>query len=186
MRRGERRTLRRIGQSVQRYRPHSNRPHSMIRASAPEVSVHWTGPGSIRAKVVVEGAAGRVSDRPAGFEIGDNAAPGAARGVVASSRVGLDGADSRLRSGRLPSSRREPPPRRTRAGLDDRTVGNGRVLTHGRSSSRDFRPTAPSVLRRRSDVSADWIVTDLVDPFPTPLREERTRPRGRFRLSFRL
>lgn len=40
--------------------------------------------------------------------------------------------------------------------------------------------------RWRSDVPADWIVTDLVDPFPTPLREERTRPRGRFRLSFRL
>ena len=40
--------------------------------------------------------------------------------------------------------------------------------------------------RWRSDVPADWIVTDLVDPFPTPLREDRTRPRGRFRLSFRL
>ena len=40
--------------------------------------------------------------------------------------------------------------------------------------------------RWRSDVPADWNVTDLVDPFPTPLREKRTRPRGRFRLSFRL
>lgn len=40
--------------------------------------------------------------------------------------------------------------------------------------------------RWRSDVPAGWTVTDLRDPFPTPLREERTRRRGRFRLPFRL
>lgn len=37
-----------------------------------------------------------------------------------------------------------------------------------------------------SDVSAAWEVTDLVDPFPTPSREERTIPRGRFKLPFRV
>ena len=40
--------------------------------------------------------------------------------------------------------------------------------------------------RWRSDVPAGWTVTDLMDPFPTPLRDERTRRRGRFKLPFRL
>lgn len=40
--------------------------------------------------------------------------------------------------------------------------------------------------RRRSDVPEGWAVAELVDPFPTPEREARTRPRGRFRLPFRL
>ena len=40
--------------------------------------------------------------------------------------------------------------------------------------------------RPRSDVPEGWAVAELVDPFPTPEREARTRPRGRFRLPFRL
>lgn len=40
--------------------------------------------------------------------------------------------------------------------------------------------------RRRSDVPAGWTVAELVDPFPTPDRQPRTRPRGRFKLPFRL
>lgn len=38
----------------------------------------------------------------------------------------------------------------------------------------------------RSDLPHGWRVTDLRDPFPTPTREARTRPRGRFKLPFRL
>jgi hypothetical protein len=38
--------------------------------------------------------------------------------------------------------------------------------------------------RRCSDVPEGWAVAELVDPFPTPDREARTRPRGRFRLPF--
>lgn len=41
-----------------------------------------------------------------------------------------------------------------------------------------------SCYRLRSDVSHDWQVTDLVDPFPTPTRDSRTRQRGRFKLPF--
>lgn len=40
--------------------------------------------------------------------------------------------------------------------------------------------------RRRSDAPEGWSITQLVDPFPTPDREARTRPRGRFRLPFRV
>ena len=40
--------------------------------------------------------------------------------------------------------------------------------------------------RLRSDVPSNWTVTDLTNPFPTPSRGERTRPRGKFRLPFRL
>lgn len=40
--------------------------------------------------------------------------------------------------------------------------------------------------QRLSDVPADWEVSELADPFPTPTREARTRPRGRFKLPFRL
>jgi hypothetical protein len=40
--------------------------------------------------------------------------------------------------------------------------------------------------RRRSEVPEGWEVAELADPFPTPEREARTRPRGRFRLPFRL
>ena len=40
--------------------------------------------------------------------------------------------------------------------------------------------------RRRSDLAAGWVAADLRDPFPTPTREERTQPRGKFRLPFRL
>lgn len=40
--------------------------------------------------------------------------------------------------------------------------------------------------RRRTDVPAGWTVADLVDPFPTPARDLRTRQRGRFKLPFRL
>ena len=40
--------------------------------------------------------------------------------------------------------------------------------------------------RLRSDLAQDWEVGDLRDPFPTPVRDARTRPRGRFKLPFRL
>lgn len=40
--------------------------------------------------------------------------------------------------------------------------------------------------RIRSDLPQGWRVSDLRDPFPTPTRDIRTRPRGRFRLPFRL
>ena len=40
--------------------------------------------------------------------------------------------------------------------------------------------------RRSSDIGPGWNITDLVDPFPTPRRDARTRPRGRFKLPFRL
>ncbi len=36
------------------------------------------------------------------------------------------------------------------------------------------------------DVPRDHKETVLTDPFPTPARETRTRPRGRFRLPFRV
>lgn len=49
------------------------------------------------------------------------------------------------------------------------------------SSARDF-----FCYRDRRDVPAGWKLSDLVDPFPTPEREARTRPRGRFKLPFRL
>lgn len=54
-----------------------------------------------------------------------------------------------------------------------------RSVPHG--GTRSF-----SCYRRRSDVASGWEVTDLIDPFPTPMRNERTRPRGRFKLPFRL
>ena len=38
--------------------------------------------------------------------------------------------------------------------------------------------------RLRSDVPADWTVSRLDDPFPTPTRDVRTRPRGKFTLPF--
>jgi len=38
--------------------------------------------------------------------------------------------------------------------------------------------------RHRADVPTGWKVVDLVDPFPTPVREIRTKPRGRFKLPF--
>lgn len=40
--------------------------------------------------------------------------------------------------------------------------------------------------RLKKDVPKDWKVSSLVDPFPLPEREERTQPRGRFRLNFRV
>ena len=40
--------------------------------------------------------------------------------------------------------------------------------------------------RLQSDVPNAWDITTLVDPFPTPKRDERTRPRGKFRLPVRL
>lgn len=40
--------------------------------------------------------------------------------------------------------------------------------------------------RLTTDVPADWVVSRLIDPFPTPVREARTRPRGRFKLPFRV
>ena len=40
--------------------------------------------------------------------------------------------------------------------------------------------------RTLSDVPPGWTVRILKDPFPTPERETRTRPRGRFKLPFRL
>jgi len=43
-----------------------------------------------------------------------------------------------------------------------------------------------SCYRKRSDVPDNWQVTELVDPFPTPTRGTRTRPRGKFKLPFRL
>jgi hypothetical protein len=38
----------------------------------------------------------------------------------------------------------------------------------------------------RADLPYDWLVSDLRDPFPMPTRDARTRPRGRFKLPFRL
>ena len=43
-----------------------------------------------------------------------------------------------------------------------------------------------SCYRHRNDVPANWTISNLIDPFPTPEREARTRPRGKFRLPFRL
>jgi hypothetical protein len=43
-----------------------------------------------------------------------------------------------------------------------------------------------SCYRHRSDLPPSWIVSDLIDPFPTPKRDVKTRPRGRFKLPFRL
>ncbi|MDD3580929.1 MAG: hypothetical protein PHW74_07910 [Desulfobacca sp.] len=40
--------------------------------------------------------------------------------------------------------------------------------------------------RLDSDVQYDWEVSTLTDPFPTPVRDFRTRPRGRFKLPFRI
>ena len=40
--------------------------------------------------------------------------------------------------------------------------------------------------QRGSDLPAGWTVSDLADPFLTPERDTRTRPRGKFRLPFRL
>lgn len=40
--------------------------------------------------------------------------------------------------------------------------------------------------RMEGDIPDGWVVEDLRDPFPTPVRETRTRPRGRFRLPFRV
>ncbi|MBI3015783.1 MAG: hypothetical protein HYY65_12175 [Candidatus Tectomicrobia bacterium] len=40
--------------------------------------------------------------------------------------------------------------------------------------------------RISSDLPQDWRVSDLRDPLPMPTREARTRPRGRFKLPFRL
>lgn len=40
--------------------------------------------------------------------------------------------------------------------------------------------------RTRSDTPQGWRASDLRDPFPTPTRDARTRPRGRFKLPFRL
>ncbi len=40
--------------------------------------------------------------------------------------------------------------------------------------------------QRVSDLPEGWTVGDLVDPFLTPERDTRTRPRGRFKLPFRL
>ena len=40
--------------------------------------------------------------------------------------------------------------------------------------------------RLRTDVPADGTVAGLVDPFPTPTRDVRTRPRGKFTLPFSL
>lgn len=40
--------------------------------------------------------------------------------------------------------------------------------------------------RHRSDVAKGWAVAELLNPFPTPERDARTRPRGRFKLPFRL
>ena len=38
--------------------------------------------------------------------------------------------------------------------------------------------------RVATDVAEDWAVRTLKDPFPTPTRDVKTQPRGRFRLSF--
>jgi len=40
--------------------------------------------------------------------------------------------------------------------------------------------------RYHSDVPDGWTVGELLDPFPTPTREARTRPRGKFRLPLHL
>lgn len=40
--------------------------------------------------------------------------------------------------------------------------------------------------RMRYDLPHDWEISDLQDAFPTPTRDPRTRPRGRFKLPFRL
>jgi hypothetical protein len=37
-----------------------------------------------------------------------------------------------------------------------------------------------------SDVPADWNACTLTDPFPTPKRNEKTQPRGCFRLPFKV
>jgi hypothetical protein len=54
-----------------------------------------------------------------------------------------------------------------------------RSVSHG--ERRSF-----SCYRWHSDVPRGWKVTDLIDPFPTPTRDARTKPRGRFKLPFRL
>ena len=40
--------------------------------------------------------------------------------------------------------------------------------------------------RLSSDVPQKWQVSSLKDPFPMPSRDSRTRPRGRFKLPFKV
>ncbi len=61
-----------------------------------------------------------------------------------------------------------------------------KLVHHIRRSVADEPDREFHCYRCRSDVPAGWKVTELVDPFPTPERVARTRPRGRFKLPFRL
>ncbi len=40
--------------------------------------------------------------------------------------------------------------------------------------------------RSKKDISEDWTVSTLIDPFPVPKRTVKTQPRGRFKLNFKL
>ncbi len=54
-----------------------------------------------------------------------------------------------------------------------------------RSISKDARKEF-YCYQQKKDVPKNWETTILRDPFPTPEREEKTQPRGRFRLNFKL
>ena len=58
------------------------------------------------------------------------------------------------------------------------------ALTHSLVRNAHGRATPFFCYRLANDVPSGWTVHTLVDPFPTPEREERTQPRGRFKLPF--
>jgi len=55
-----------------------------------------------------------------------------------------------------------------------------------RRTGRDGAQRTFYCYRAARDVPYDWEMKELREPFPTPTRERLTRPRGRFRLPFRL
>ena len=64
------------------------------------------------------------------------------------------------------------------------TVPELQLVHRLRRSTRDDHVEDFYCYLRRSDVPTNWTLTDLVDPFPTPSRDQRTSPRGRFKLPF--
>jgi len=58
-------------------------------------------------------------------------------------------------------------------------------LTYTLTRQADNGPRTFYCYRNREDVSKDWGVRRMVEPFPSPSRREKTQGRGRFRLSIR-
>lgn len=67
-----------------------------------------------------------------------------------------------------------------------RTEPELRLVYHVRRSIPEDGVRDFYAYRQLADVPTGWTAAQLVDPFPTPEREARTRPRGRFKLPFRL